>query len=137
MRPRPRLLDDYDSCRDIDFMTRSIALPGGGSLGAGLRDRERRPSRPRPAQTRLALTFDDLPVAGTRNPDEDQCLSTPDIRAINEAMVSTLARHHAPAIGFVNERGISEAPAVEERRAILRIQTRGVRLQQGDGSWII
>ena len=78
-----------------------------------------------PAQTRLvALTFDDLPAAGTRNPDEDQSLSTPDIRAINEAMVSTLKRHHAPAVGFVNERGISEAPDVEERRAILRIWVR-------------
>jgi peptidoglycan/xylan/chitin deacetylase (PgdA/CDA1 family) len=82
-------------------------------------------SGPGPAQTRLvALTFDDLPAAGTRNPDEDQSLSTPDIRAINEAMVSTLKRHHAPAVGFVNERGISEAPDVEERRAILRIWVR-------------
>ena len=82
-------------------------------------------SGPGPAQTRLvALTFDDLPAAGTRNPDEDQSLSTPDIRAINEAMVSTLKRHHAPAVGFVNERGISEAPDVEKRRAILRIWVR-------------
>jgi hypothetical protein len=47
----------------------------------------------------VALTFDDLPAAGTRNPDEDRSLSTPDIRAMNESMVSTLKRHHAPAIG--------------------------------------
>jgi peptidoglycan/xylan/chitin deacetylase (PgdA/CDA1 family) len=81
--------------------------------------------KPGSLETRLvALTFDDLPAVGTRNPDEDRSLSTPDIRAMNEAMVSTLKRHHAPAIGFVNERGISEAPDAEERRAILRLWLR-------------
>jgi peptidoglycan/xylan/chitin deacetylase (PgdA/CDA1 family) len=78
--------------------------------------------KPGSLETRqVALTFDDLPAVGTRNPDEDRSLLTADIRAMNEAMVSTLKRHHAPAIGFVNERGISEAPDAEERRAILRL----------------
>jgi hypothetical protein len=58
----------------------------------------------------VALTFDDLPAAGTKNPNEDKSVSTADVRAMNEAIIAVLKRHHAPAIGFVNERGVSEGP---------------------------
>ena len=68
----------------------------------------------------VALTFDDLPAAGTGNPELDPSLSTAGIRAINERMIAALKRHHAPAVAFVNERGISGSPDAEERRRILR-----------------
>jgi len=56
-------------------------------------------SGPGPAHTRLvALTFDDLPAAGTKNPDEDQSLSTPDIRAINELILGCGRRS---AVGLI------------------------------------
>src|SRR5665213_1551776 len=41
----------------------------------------------------VALTFDDLPAAGTSNATE--------IRAINLAILNSLDRHHAPATAFV------------------------------------
>ena len=69
---------------------------------------------------RVALTFDDLPAAGTKNPDEDRSLSDHDIAAINDAILHVLHRHGISAIGFVNERGIAEAPNPASRRAILR-----------------
>ncbi len=48
------------------------------------------------AQTRtVALTFDDLPVAATKDPAEAQ--------SVNRALLDALKKHHAPAIGFVNE----------------------------------
>jgi peptidoglycan/xylan/chitin deacetylase (PgdA/CDA1 family) len=43
----------------------------------------------------VALTFDDLPLAGQG-----------DARRVNRAILAALARRRAPAIGFVNERGI-------------------------------
>jgi peptidoglycan-N-acetylglucosamine deacetylase len=69
----------------------------------------------------VALTFDDLPAAGTKNPNDDRSVSTADIRDMNEAIISVLNRHHAPAIGFVNERGVSEGPDSSERRQILQL----------------
>jgi peptidoglycan/xylan/chitin deacetylase (PgdA/CDA1 family) len=46
-------------------------------------------------QRSVALTFDDLPVASTSDPAE--------ARSINIAILNSLDRHHAPAIGFVIE----------------------------------
>jgi peptidoglycan/xylan/chitin deacetylase (PgdA/CDA1 family) len=51
-------------------------------------------------QRSVALTFDDLPVAGTADPTE--------ARFINISILNSLDRHHAPAIGFVIERGVQE-----------------------------
>ncbi len=68
----------------------------------------------------VALTFDDLPAAGAKNPDGDPALTTEDIRAINTSILSTLRAHHAPATGFVNERGVAEFPDAEDRRKILK-----------------
>jgi peptidoglycan/xylan/chitin deacetylase (PgdA/CDA1 family) len=72
-----------------------------------------------PQQRKVAITFDDLPAAGSKNPDEDPALTTEDIRAINTAILAALQAHHAPATAFVNERGIAEYPDAAARRAIL------------------
>ena len=51
------------------------------------------------AQTRtVALTFDDLPVTGTKDPAEAQ--------SVNRAILDALNKHHASAIGFVNEKTV-------------------------------
>jgi peptidoglycan/xylan/chitin deacetylase (PgdA/CDA1 family) len=48
------------------------------------------------AQSRtVSLTFDDLPAAGTQDPSE--------AASYNRRILNSLAKHHAPAIGFVNE----------------------------------
>jgi peptidoglycan/xylan/chitin deacetylase (PgdA/CDA1 family) len=67
----------------------------------------------------VALTFDDLPVAGAANPDSDPSLTTDEIRRINSAILSVLRAHRATAIGFVNERGVAEFADSTERRRIL------------------
>ncbi len=51
-------------------------------------------------QRTVALTFDDLPVAGTSDPAQ--------ARAINMSILDSLDRHHAPAIGLVVERRVQE-----------------------------
>jgi peptidoglycan/xylan/chitin deacetylase (PgdA/CDA1 family) len=60
-------------------------------------------SSPCPAQVpnrSVALTFDDLPAAGTTDPAE--------IRSINLAILQSLDRHKTPAIGFVIGSGVQE-----------------------------
>jgi peptidoglycan-N-acetylglucosamine deacetylase len=53
------------------------------------------------AQTRtVALTFDDLPVAARKDPAAAQ--------SVNRALLDALKKHHAPAIGFVNEMTVRE-----------------------------
>ena len=51
-------------------------------------------------QHSVALTFDDLPAAGTVNPAE--------ARAINTAIINALDRHRASAIGFVIGQRVQE-----------------------------
>jgi peptidoglycan/xylan/chitin deacetylase (PgdA/CDA1 family) len=54
-----------------------------------------------PAQQRsVALTFDDLPVAGTADPAK--------ALSINISILDSLDRHHAAAIGFVIEHRVQE-----------------------------
>jgi len=76
-------------------------------------------ANPREVGRSVAITFDDLPAAGAMNPDEDRALTTADIRNINTSILATLRAHRAPAIGFVNERGISAYADAAERRQIL------------------
>jgi peptidoglycan/xylan/chitin deacetylase (PgdA/CDA1 family) len=45
-------------------------------------------------ERQVALTFDDLPAAGTVNPSE--------MRAVNQRILAALRNHRAPAVGFVN-----------------------------------
>ena len=80
-------------------------LLGGASASAGVR--------------KVAITFDDLPAAGARNPEEDASLTTGGIQAINAAILAALRAHRVPATAFVNERGIAEYPDAAGRRAIL------------------
>lgn len=61
-------------------------------------------SAPSIAQSQtVALTFDDLPAAGTKDPGEAE--------SFNRAILDSLAKHHAPAIGFVNEKKVAELAA--------------------------
>lgn len=48
----------------------------------------------------VALSFDDLPAAATEDPAEAQ--------AFNRAILDSLVKHAAPAIGFVNEKKVAE-----------------------------
>jgi peptidoglycan/xylan/chitin deacetylase (PgdA/CDA1 family) len=51
------------------------------------------------AQTRtVALTFDDLPIADTKDPAEAQ--------SVNRDLLDALKKHHASAIGFANEKTV-------------------------------
>jgi peptidoglycan/xylan/chitin deacetylase (PgdA/CDA1 family) len=56
-------------------------------------------------QRTVALTFDDLPAAGTS--------SAADARAFNLSILDSLNWHHAPAIGFVIERRVQELAGEE------------------------
>jgi len=63
------------------------------------------------AQTRVvALTFDDLPIADTKDPAESQ--------SVNRALLSALKKHHAPAIGFVNEKTVEELGGENGKRIL-------------------
>jgi len=56
---------------------------------------------PAPTQTRtVALTFDDLPVTASKDLAEAQ--------SVNRALLDALKKHHANAIGFVNEKTVEE-----------------------------
>jgi peptidoglycan/xylan/chitin deacetylase (PgdA/CDA1 family) len=59
----------------------------------------------------VALTFDDLPIAGEGGAAEAE--------RINDAILSSLSRHHARATGFVIEEGIQEVGSARGS-AILR-----------------
>jgi len=59
----------------------------------------------------VALTFDDLPLVGQGGAEE--------AARVNHAILTALARHHAPAVAFVIEQGVERiGPA--QARAILR-----------------
>jgi len=63
------------------------------------------------AQTRVvALTFDDLPVADTK--DSTEALF------VNRALLNALKKHHAPAIGFVNEKTVEELGSENGKRIL-------------------
>jgi peptidoglycan/xylan/chitin deacetylase (PgdA/CDA1 family) len=60
------------------------------------------------AQTRtVALTFDDLPVAATRDLAGAQ-KDPAEAQSVNRALLDALKKHHAPAIGFVNGKRAEE-----------------------------
>ncbi len=59
----------------------------------------------------VALTFDDLPVFGTKRPVAEQA-------AITKKLLAGLVRHHLPATGFVNEVNL-EGPDRPARVALL------------------
>lgn len=69
-----------------------------------------------PQSRTVALTFDDLPAAGTTDLTE--------VQSINRAILRALDRHHARAIGFVNEQKISLLSAPGQGREILALWVR-------------
>ena len=65
---------------------------------------------------KVAMTFDDLPFAGTALPAE--------AATINQAILGALRKHHAPAIGFfIGETALKLSPS--ERETIMRDWTKG------------
>jgi peptidoglycan/xylan/chitin deacetylase (PgdA/CDA1 family) len=68
----------------------------------------------------VALTFDDLPLAaaGAENLKPDERMA--ETRAVNQAILAALKRHHAWAIAFVNEKKVVADGATEKNREILR-----------------
>jgi len=87
-----------------------------------------------PGTRKVAITFDDLPAAGARNPDEDTALTTEAIQAINSSILSALRAHDAPATAFVNERGIAGYPDAAARRAIVS-QWVAAGMELGNHTW--
>jgi peptidoglycan/xylan/chitin deacetylase (PgdA/CDA1 family) len=74
-------------------------------------------------QRTVALTFDDLPLAGNLDgmtPDAKLSES----RAVNRKIIAALRRHHAPATAFVNEYKVVDAGHAAEERAVLREWTK-------------
>ena len=70
------------------------------------------------AQTRtVALTFDDLPVAATKGQAEAQKLSV-EAQWANRALLDALKKHHASAIGFVNEKTVEELGSDNGKRIL-------------------
>src|SRR5262249_31661967 len=68
-------------------------------------------------QRSVAVTFDDLPVAGTSDVAE--------ARSINDAILKSLKRNHVPAIGFVIESRVQEIGAVQGREILDRWVSEG------------
>ena len=67
------------------------------------------------AARRVAVTFDDLPMTG------DGGRSTGEVvLENNKKIIAALKANNIPAIGFVNERGLSSAEGREARTAALR-----------------
>ena len=62
----------------------------------------------------VALTFDDLPLAG-----EGNAATAAEAASVNHAILAALARHHAPATAFVIEKAVEQI-GVAPGRALLR-----------------
>ena len=70
-------------------------------------------------QRTVALTFDDLPLAGNVDgiPPGTKLSES---RAVNRKIIAVLRRHHAPATAFVNERKVVDGGHAAEERAVLQ-----------------
>ena len=58
-----------------------------------------------PQQHTVAITFDDLPIAGTDIPGTGK-INPSEVKSINRAILMSLERHRVPSTGFVNEKRI-------------------------------
>ena len=70
------------------------------------------------ARRRVAITVDDLPGAIPATPAANGELR--DLQQSNEAILAILKAHHAPAIGFVNEKRLHVAGERDARAALLQ-----------------
>jgi peptidoglycan/xylan/chitin deacetylase (PgdA/CDA1 family) len=68
----------------------------------------------------VALTFDDLPLAAAGSEDLKPAERMAEARAVNQAILAALKRHHVWAIAFVNEKKVVADGATEQNREILR-----------------
>jgi peptidoglycan/xylan/chitin deacetylase (PgdA/CDA1 family) len=67
---------------------------------------------PAPPARTLAVTVDDLPATPAKDLAE--------MRRITKGVLGALKKHHAPAVGFVNESGLAPEAERKERVALLR-----------------
>src|SRR5229473_2742080 len=70
------------------------------------------------ARRQVAITIDDLPRAIPATPAASGELR--DLVRYNEAIPAVLKAHHAPAIGFVNEKRLQVAGERDARAALLQ-----------------
>jgi peptidoglycan/xylan/chitin deacetylase (PgdA/CDA1 family) len=84
----------------------SVSRPGSGIV------------RGEQAQRRVAITVDDLPGAIEATPTANGDLH--ELERYNEAIPAILKAHHAPAIGFVNEKRLQVAGERDGRAALLQ-----------------
>ena len=70
------------------------------------------------AKRRVAVTVDDLPGAVPATPIANGELR--ELQRYNEAIPAILRAHHAPAIGFVNEKKLNVAGERDQRAALLQ-----------------
>jgi peptidoglycan/xylan/chitin deacetylase (PgdA/CDA1 family) len=68
----------------------------------------------------VALTFDDLPLAAAGSENLKPGERVAEARAVNQAILAALKRHHVWAIAFVNEKKVVADGATEQNREILR-----------------
>lgn len=68
----------------------------------------------------VVLTFDDLPLARAGSENISAAARLREAQAINRRILAALKRHHAPAIGFVNEEKIVDENHAPQYRSLLR-----------------
>jgi len=78
------------------------------------------PSAEAPPERQAALTFDDLPMVLDRSQGEGQVADLAATRAALDALIGSLKKHGAPAIGFVNESRLHVIGEMDERTALLQ-----------------
>jgi peptidoglycan/xylan/chitin deacetylase (PgdA/CDA1 family) len=79
-----------------------------------------------PAARQVAVTFDDLPIAGVLPRDIDSS------RSLTTRLVGELAARRIPAIGFVNERQLAGGDGVDPARVALLRQWADAGLELGN-----
>ncbi|MFA0963140.1 polysaccharide deacetylase family protein [Roseivirga sp. BDSF3-8] len=77
------------------------------------------------SQKKVAITLDDLPVAGGN-------YSLEETKEINRKIVSHLEELNAPTTGFVNEKGLNRKGELDERIDILRMWAESDILELGN-----
>ncbi len=78
-----------------------------------------RVQEPSPVERRVVLTIDDVPGAIPYNDYDVGTLET--VRTVNRGVIEALKKHHAWAIGFVNERKVQVKGERDARAAILQL----------------
>lgn len=116
-----KLLVGYEGLLELQRVRRALAL----AIGLWLLIATAAPAaagQTQPASSEapleVALTFDDLPKALPPGAREDDLES---LRATTQKLLSVLTEHHAPAIGFVNEKRLYVKNQLDARIAVLEL----------------